>query len=769
MLPQAEYAEIRLARRRPLNSRINMPKAARNSALAQESAVVRTRWRGQRRAAPPGEALPTGGDLRQAARVVGPLAGIERRTPILLLTALSLALCCLIFPGVGWWPLAYVCLVPWLVCVCTAARARFMYAASYVFGLGFFLVNIYWMQYVTWPGYVALSAYMAVYFPLAAWPIRHLYRQRGAPLAIVAPIVWIATEYLRSTAFSGFPWLLLAHTQYKFLTLIQISDLVGAYGVSFVVVMVNGWITDLLIQPIVLGVAPANSRWGQPSARTGAGRKIRLPLGSAATLLVVAGTLVYGVATRSERGLEKGPRIAMVQHDLPLSIDTEDGEQLYWNTILDMHLALATQAAAQKPDLIVLPETAMRGSINPDFLALGTDDLGKILEHRFPPGTTVRQLESYRDHGREVYDNFQSLSTATGIWIVLGASAIEWKPIEVPPRVDAYNSAFLIVPGEKEPAARYDKQHLVVFSELVPCRFSYPWLYNWLNRLTPWGRDGRHHTLTPGEEYTVFEFESGEGRRFRTGTPICYEEIIPYINRYFVRGPNPRPERKNIDLLLSISNDGWFLHSTELEQHLAAAVFRAVENRISIARSVNTGISGLVYPNGKIHSRVRLSDEKIAKLDGVETALRRVHESLQNLGRVRGDARSFGAGKLESGRILSGELRPALEAMGPEFRFMEERLSRLRANVAAKPVAGIDTIEIAIGQVERDQATIERWRRRPWTAPGYAVDAALLDERVTLYTRWGDWFAIGTVAISALMWLDWLQRRLRRKTLVETA
>ncbi len=740
-----------------------MPNAARNPAFVQKSAAARTRRPGRRGATPPGEALPAGGDPRRAARLVAPLSNIERRTPILLLTALSLGICCLIYPGVGWWPLAYVSMVPWLVCVCTAARARFMYVASYFFGLGVFLVNIYWMQYVTWPGYVALSAYMAVYFPLAAWPIRHLYRSRGAPLAIVVPIAWIATEYLRSTAFSGFPWLLLAHTQYKLQTLIQISDLVGAYGVSFLVVMVNGWITDLLIQPIVL------SR-GDDSARTAAGRRIRLPLGSAATLLVVAGTLVYGVATRSERGLEKGPRIAMVQHDIPLSLNSDPAERISEWSIFEAHLELTRRAAAEKPDLIVLPETALRGFLNPEFLSADADVLQEILKRRFTSEYDVEDLQrGYQAYGKRVYEAFQALSTNTGIPIVLGSATMDWKPTELPPRVDACNSALLLAPGRERPVARYDKQHLVVFSELVPFRYTYPWLYDWLNRLTPWGRDGRHHTLTPGEDYTVFEFQTSDGRRFRTGTPICYEEIMPYINRHFVRGPGPRPERKNIDMLLSISNDGWFLHSTELEQHLAAAVFRAVENRISIARSVNTGISGLVYPNGKIHSRVRLSEQKIAKLDAVEAALRRVRERLEALRRQQGDAKALAAGRQQLAKVVEGELRSALEAVGHEFLFMAERLTRLRGNIGARPLGGLDTIGVVIGQVDCDLATVERWRRRPWTAPGYIVDAPLLDQRVTLYTRWGDWFAIGTVAISAVMLLDWFQRRVRRKTLEEAA
>jgi apolipoprotein N-acyltransferase len=210
---------------------------------------------GSKHAAPagdPADKVRTGQRSRTSARLIGTLVEIRTRRAVLLLTGLSLGMSCLLFPPVdGWW-LAYVCLVPWLVCVCTAERARFVYFASLLMGLGFFGVHIRWLAPVTTPGYLALCVGFSVFFPLAAWPIRHMVRRHRVSVALTAPIAWVAMEYLRSITALGFPWALLGHSQYKILTVIQISDLVGAYGVSFVLVMVNGWITDLLIQPILI-------------------------------------------------------------------------------------------------------------------------------------------------------------------------------------------------------------------------------------------------------------------------------------------------------------------------------------------------------------------------------------------------------------------------------------------------------------------------------------------------------------------------------------
>ena len=121
-----------------------------------------------------------------------------------------------------------------------------VYFHSYVFGLLFLLINMRWLRHATVPGYVALSVYIAAYFPLVACPLRHMIRRRCWPLAITLPFIWVGSEIGRAVFFSGFPWFFLSHSQYKVLTLTQISDVVGAYGVSFLVAAVNGAVADIL-------------------------------------------------------------------------------------------------------------------------------------------------------------------------------------------------------------------------------------------------------------------------------------------------------------------------------------------------------------------------------------------------------------------------------------------------------------------------------------------------------------------------------------------
>jgi apolipoprotein N-acyltransferase len=128
-------------------------------------------------------------------------------------------------------------------------------------------------------------------------------------------------------------------------------------------------------------------------------------------------------------------------------------------------------------------------------------------------------------------------------------------------------------------------------------------------KFTPYNYD---YTLDPGKERTVFALDPNEAQArplpCRLGVLICYEDTVPGLAREFAVDPQGR---RRVDALLNISNDGWFVRfsgspaqvhpSAELAQHVAACTFRAVENRVPVLRSVNTGISCLIDSCGRIH------------------------------------------------------------------------------------------------------------------------------------------------------------------------
>jgi len=684
------------------------------------------------------------------------LGAIHTPRAVIILTLLTIGLTTAIFPPVGWWPLAYVCLAPWLLAVCRSASSKLVYFASYLFGVAYFAINAHWICIVTVPGFITFALFYGIVPALASWPLRHLVNRRNLPVSIAAPVVWTALEFLRSLGPLGFPMILIGHSQYRQQTVIQIADLVGAYGVTFMILAVNGFFVDLMIQPIV-----ARRR----------GRTARMPAGTLFTTAVVLLTLIYGSAQKSDRHLEEGPRVAVVQHDIPQYVSPPPGRRLFSPEIFEAYLELARKAAsaAEKPDVIVMPEAIIPGCYaNEEFLGYDRDELEFIHSRRYGRIADRSFLPRFQDFSRTVRDAFQRICDESNASLVLGASALISHRTAIPPHVDAMNSAYLLKPGASRPVARYDKRHLVLLGEYVPFRKSWPAAYAWINSLSPYGGENNHYSLSPGDAFTPLTFTGGGSKtQYRAGTPICYEEIMPYVPRAFARGEGG--DEKAIDALFCMSNDGWFFHSTELEQHLAAGVFRAVENRVAVARSVNTGASCLIAPNGRIHERAGLDDRQIAALDDVESAIDAMRAVIEKMPELKPASPTFAAARKDLEQLLDDRLQPAYFALGAEFGIYVDRIARLKRNITPRSTVRAATIESLADQLAEDRDMVRRWRVRPTTAPGVVAATIRLDPRLTLYTRFGDWFATMLLVATALAVLDWFVHRLRRRRRVSAA
>ena len=538
----------------------------------------------------------------QPAPIATPLPDLGREAGLVLsLYALTLVLLSWIFAPGGIWPLAFICLIPWTIATCHTRRAWLVHWLSFIFGWIFFLVNLRWLMPVTGLGYAALAFYLAIYWPLAAWAVRTGQRHRISPLWSL-PVVWVACEFLRAWVMSGFPWLFLSHAFYAQLPLIQICDLTGAYGVSFVVALVNGVLAAVILRRWRLVDTPAPSR--------------QLLVGGIVTMAILIGTLTYGYYRTSQNNFEAGPRIAVVQHDFPLSSAPPYSQVKPW-VIFAEYLRLAADAAAAKPDLLVFPETVWAATQNIEFLSVEHNVVEGLSTETWPYGKLCHEAVSAFARGDYIAVNnrlseferrygihdLTRLPASGGppITVLLGATSIETFPKAAYPNMKRYNSALIYNPDGEQRMERYDKNHLVPFGELVPFRHGrLHWLYRWLNKLSPFSYGGEiEYTLSPGHELTVFDLETANGMT-RFGAPICYEDVMPYVIRHYVW----KGEKRRVDFLVNISNDAWFLYGNELPQHLAICALRAVENRVSIARAVNTGISGFIDPNGRIYSVV---------------------------------------------------------------------------------------------------------------------------------------------------------------------
>jgi apolipoprotein N-acyltransferase len=189
-------------------------------------------------------------------------------------------------------------------------------------------------------------------------------------------------------------------------------------------------------------------------------------------------------------------------------------------------------------------------------------------------------LYYYRD--RRFHEEVTGLARVTQAYFLFGtvADTKEGAPL---------NSAVLLGPDGTF-IDRYDKINLVPFGEYVPKFFGF------VNRITQEAGD-----FAPGERMVVFPMGD-----HKLGTFICYESVFPSQVREFVKN--------GANLLVNLSNDGYFGHSAAREQHLEIARMRAVENRRWLLRSTNDGITAAIDPAGRVIQRLPMYRETIADL-----------------------------------------------------------------------------------------------------------------------------------------------------------
>jgi apolipoprotein N-acyltransferase len=473
----------------------------------------------------------------------------DGRVALFFLPVLTGALLWLCYFPVGWGWLAWIALVPLLRLVRMEARAWKIAMAAWVGGLVVYVPALQWIRladernYISWP---ILAVYCSLYLPLAILLVRRLDARTRLPLVITVPAVWTALEFLRSELATGFPWYFLAHTQHDALAVIQISDLTGAYGVTFLVVAVNAALAELL--------------WS-PSRRAAC-----LQAGGVALALVA--TLLYGASRLGQIDFTPGPTVALVQGNLDQQIrNAADQEDRSARFTLRHYREISDQAMERHPDLIIWPETSY-----PDEW------------HEVEPGMSRDDLSiRWRDNVDQSRETAWLVARRWPTNVVLGLNA---RVLRIDGSERKYNSAVLIR-SDGLSAGRYDKIHRVPFGEYVPLR---DWL-PWLEMFAPYDND---YSIHVGDGPVRFPIHTAHGD-WTFGTIICFEDSDPKLARAYVSGQEPA-----VNFLVNMSNDGWFNGSSEHEEHLAICRFRAVECRRAVARAVNMGISAVIDANGRI-------------------------------------------------------------------------------------------------------------------------------------------------------------------------
>lgn len=349
------------------------------------------------------------------------------RLALAILSGIALVLA---FPPFGAGFLAWGALVPLFFSLDGVSR-RTAFLLGSASGLAFYLGTVYWVIHSMYNfGGVPLGVSILVMLSLVLY--LSLYAGVFALLVSVAagfdrlakvmlfPAFWVMLEYLRGHLFTGFPWVLLGYTQSQYLPLIQISDITGVWGVSYLIAAFNA-AAFFVLRHLVKKEE----------------RVPLLPAGAAIALLSL--TLVYGMLRMNNVDKEvsgwSAMKVGIAQGSIDQSVKWDGG---YQQKTLDIYKDLTTKAGLESARLVIWPETAI----------------------------------PFYFEAEKIKDGFiGSIMRDTGTYVLTGSPSYNYNPVSG--EVSYYNSAYLLSPAG-EALGRYDKIHLVPFGEYVPLRSILP-------------------------------------------------------------------------------------------------------------------------------------------------------------------------------------------------------------------------------------------------------------------------------------------------------
>lgn len=332
----------------------------------------------------------------------------------ILLCLSSAALLVLSFPNFNLWITAWFGFVPLFFALKKKSNKEAFFL-FFITGILFWSGIIYWLVHVTLTGTIVLVLYLALYFAVFGLLIRPCTRHSTPYALIFIPSVWVLLEYARSHLMTGFPWALLGYSQSFNLPVIQIAGITGVWGVSFLVMMVNVAIVEII--------------W---SRSKGLRSRLKTTLILIIPFLIL--TLCYGYyrLSRSRPGdMENLIRVSVIQGNIPqeLKWDTR-----YKNLIIDKYFTLTARAVLSKPDLIVWPEAAIPTVVEED---------------------------------PELFNEVRDFIKEIKIPVVLGALTSD---------KDSYYNSAILLSGQGAVAGKYNKLHLVPFGEFIPFRKTFPFM-----------------------------------------------------------------------------------------------------------------------------------------------------------------------------------------------------------------------------------------------------------------------------------------------------
>lgn len=404
-------------------------------------------------------------------------------------------------------------------------------------------------------GYIGYNAMLA---PI----LRHFLHYKRAYRPFLFALVWTAYEYLKSSGFLGYPFGLAAYPLSSILPLAQHIEITGMWSLSFLAAGINAVVGEaiyaaLLVVPgssvAAMSRATAHELHYAIPAAVPRPAPARLAARQAIFFgLVVAVAMVYGL-------LRLASNIPVTKRFQAVLVQQNSDSWVQGNEFQTLRTAetLATEGIRRlktKPDIVVFSETSLY------YPYAGFDSYRREYETQ-PAG-----------------DPFVPFIRRTGTYLLTGA------PFILDNQYDALNATLLINP-RADVVDVYGKQHPVPFAESFPF-WEVPAVRDFVRSAI-----GLQAMWVEGTKYTMFTIPLKSGGTLKFGTPICFEDSFPYIARHFVLD--------GADVLINLTNNSWSHTDSAQIQHFVGARLRAIENRRTLVRSTNSGLTAVVDAYGR--------------------------------------------------------------------------------------------------------------------------------------------------------------------------
>jgi apolipoprotein N-acyltransferase len=443
-------------------------------------------------------------------------------------------------------------------------RLRRAFLLSYLCGVLWYVGNCYWirdtmMHYGDMPLFapelltLGFSLVLGLYFGLFGLGVMLVRRATGSTRTALgfAPFLWTGLD-LAGARITSVPWDQLGYSQIDNALINQLAPLTGVYGITFVLIAVNA-----LIAGALLVERDSKSRF--------AGRWAWAACGAVLFISGYAGVFVQSANT------EPTATAVLIQPNLDVG-----GGNTWQGPEWDRHIVEFTRLAGEecKSYIAGIPQT---GALTSDIVCPPYPTHPDLVVWPESPAPFFGEQAGFKQAMR-------SIAISTQAPLVVGGIGSDFSPQEN--AWDDFNSAF-IVDATGTIVGRYDKIHLVPFGEYIPFQN----LLTFAHKLT-----GRVSTFTRGGEHRVFLLDTQSGGRHRYGVFICYEAVFADEVRQLARN--------GAEVLVNISDDGWYGDTSAPWQHLNMARMRAVENRRWLLRDTNTGVTAAIDPYGRVRESI---------------------------------------------------------------------------------------------------------------------------------------------------------------------